>query len=95
MNNLYLNNFMYLISTTDKLNEQSFLDELFKFKNQVLEIKSNSEHHLNLHPFKLNNKYYDADINFVVLNDQKGFKSDFIDQVEVLGILFDIEQVSF
>ena len=84
-----LNDFVLLISTTAQLDEHLFLDKLFKFSNQDNK-SSNLSDKLSSYPFKLDNKYYDANIKFITLNDKnEQFDSNLIDDTEVLSILFD------
>ena len=80
-----------LVSADDKLSERSFLEELFRFKNQTIQTVDQSN--LNLHAFSLDNKYYNADIQFVTLKDPKELSERLAESIEVLGILFDLEQV--
>jgi len=96
MNDMKLDDFVLLLSTTDQLSEKTFLDELFKSKNQLLEINELNDSEQQLiysHPFKLDNKYYNADIKFITLNDQKKqLNSNLIDQTEALVIIFDCKK---
>lgn len=90
-----------LISVSDQLSEQWFLEELFKSKGQTLQTvdqptTDEASGSLRSHAFLLDNKYYNADIRFVTLNDPKQpLSTRLADSVEVLGILFDLEQVGF
>lgn len=94
MSDVKLDDFMLLVSTTDQLTERSFLEELFKSKNQVLESNEITvPDQLCSYPFKLDNKYYNADIKFVTFKDRKQPNANLVDQTEALGILFDIKQV--
>lgn len=91
-----LKDFVLLISTSsDQLNEKSFLNELFNSKGQVLESRESSLSNIQLHPFKLDNKYYKTTIEFVSLVNQNDLDSNLIEQTEVLTIIFDTEQVNF
>lgn len=88
-----------LISTSDQLGEQWFLEELFRSKGQTLKAveqptTEETGNDLSSHSFLLDNKYYNADIRFLTLNDpKKPLSARLVDSVEVLGILFDLDQV--